>query len=155
MDLPDPSRLNETTTTSTATRPDANLLRASDALGRGSSSSNGAGGDDDASDNSSPFVKSIPSSPYLGATRGTNDGSLTPNGTHVAAKFGDTLANDELVEKLEKLDLPEPEYLQEEHERERAARELGDVMSNLNLPEPEYVVRANMRAQGARTPEPV
>ena len=130
MDLPDPSRLAEHLR---PVRMSSDLLSASDL-------------------DSSPFVRSIPSSPYLGATS-------TPGTNHVS-RDGDTAQSDALVEKLEKLELPEPEVLQEgsqrdEADKERIAKELGDVMSTLNLPDPEYITRASMRAQGAKTPEPM
>ena len=83
MDLPDPSRLAE------HIRPviiSPGLLSASDL-------------------ESSPFVRYIHSSPYLGA-------SSSP-GTNHTPRFGDTAQSDALVEKLEKLVLPEPEALQE------------------------------------------
>lgn len=130
MDLPDPSRLEEHIRPVLLT---PGLLGASDL-------------------DSSPFVGSIPSSPYLGATS-------SPGANHVP-RFDDTAQSDALVEKLERLELPEPEVLQEGSQRdqadkERIAQELGDVMSNLTLPDPEYITRASMRAQGSKTPEPV
>lgn len=99
----------------------------------------------------SPFVKSVPGSPYIGASSSPQPGSIP--------RFGDTSASDELVGKLEQLELPEPEALTEgnprgDSERMRAADEIRDAFSGLAMPEPEYVVRANMRASGAKTPEP-
>jgi hypothetical protein len=128
MELPDPSRLNE------ATRPttlNPNLLSAGDL-------------------DSTPFVKSIPSSPYLGP-------AASP-GTNSVPRFGDTSQSDDLADQLDKLDLPEPEYLQEGNARdaaqkERDAQELAEVMDKLDLPDPEYVTRASMKAAGAKTPD--
>lgn len=135
MDLPDPSRLNDSVAVSSFSRPtvaEPGLLSA----------------DLDPS----PLVRSIPSSPYLGAT--------TPSSSNIGLpKFGDTDKQDQLVEKLENLELPEPEIFtpgsrRATEEKARVATEFGDVWSNLDLPEPEYITRAALRAQGAKTPEP-
>lgn len=107
---------------------------------------------------SSPFVRSIPSSPYLGATSAS--GSVSPNLAGLSGpRFGSD-ESDEIARRLEELELPDPEAVREdsEHarrEREQAARDLAEVMDNMELPEPEWVVRANMRAEGIKTPEPL
>lgn len=134
MELPDPSRLDE------ALRPVEVSNNRQDGL---------LSADLDPS----PLVSSIPSSPYLGST---TPGSSTPG---ALPRFENTEKQDELVERLEKLVLPEPEILsvgsrRELREKERVAKEFGEVWSELDLPEPEYITRANLRAQGAKTPEP-
>ena len=100
----------------------------------------------------SPFVKSVPGSPYMGAASSPQPGDIP--------RFGNTAESDDLVQQLERLDLPEPEVLDEtsrrgEKERMRAADEIRDAWSSLQMPDPEYVTRSAMRASGARTPEPV
>lgn len=74
-------------------------------------------------------------------------------------KFGDTTQYDELVKRLQELDLPAPEILDEDsrwslEEKERVASEMQDILANMDLSDPEKVTRAIMRAQGIKTPEP-
>jgi len=134
MELPDPSRLDE-------------MLRPVQGANR-------SGGLLSADLDSSPLVSSTPSSPYLGST--------TPGATSTTAlpRFGNTEKQDELVEKLERLVLPDPEILslgsaREQREKDRVAKELGELWDELDLlPEPEYIRRASLRASGAKTPEP-
>jgi hypothetical protein len=133
MELPAPSRLNE------QLRPLGLAPTTSDGLLTTS-----------AELDSSPFVRSIPSSPYLGST--------SP-GLGSVPKFGDTTQYDELVNKLRQLDLPAPEILDEDskwslEEKERVASEMQDILANMDLSDPEKVTRAIMRAQGIKTPEP-
>ena len=98
----------------------------------------------------SPFVSSIPSSPYLGST--------SP-GLGSVPRFGDTEAYEAVVARLEALNLPEPEGLSadsrwRDEERQRLNVEMQEILDNMNLPDPEYVTRAAMRAEGIKTPDP-
>lgn len=104
------------------------------------------------SSNSAPVVASIPSSPYTGS------GAWSPSGTSVP-KFGDTAKYEELLARLEALNLPDPEVLKEgskreDQEKEKILKELQDVIAEMELPEPEYIQRYVLRSQGAKTPEP-
>lgn len=102
--------------------------------------------------NNAPVVASIPSSPYTGS------GAWSPAGTSVP-KFGDTAKYEELLARLEALNLPDPEVLKEgskvgEQEKEKILKELQDVIAEMELPEPEYIQRYVNRSRGAKTPEP-
>lgn len=153
MELPDPSWLSQArgqrqlsvNASRVAPQTADGLLTTSDsttAAAAGTSSSN----------NGAPLVASIPSSPFTGS------GAWSPAGTS-AAKFGDTAKYDELVARLEALNLPEPEILtsgsrRDEDEKERILKELQDVIAEMELPEPEYIQKYVLRSQGAKTPEP-
>ena len=104
------------------------------------------------SSNNAPVVASIPSSPYTGS------GAWSPAGTSVP-KFGDTAKYEELLARLEALNLPDPEVLKEgskveNQEKEKILKELQDVIAEMELPEPEYIQRYVRRSQGTKTPEP-
>lgn len=149
MDFPEPSWLSEArgqrqltvnpaASPSTAPQTADGLLTTSDNLTNGSGSSG--------------VVASVPSSPYTGT------GAWSPN-LNSAPRFGDTAKYEELVARLEALNLPEPEILtsgskRDEEEKERILKELQDVIAEMELPEPEYIQKFVLRSQGAKTPEP-
>lgn len=154
MELPDPSWLSQargqrqlSVNASSAIAP-----QTADGLLTTSDSTTAAAAGTSNSNSNAPMVASIPSSPYTGS------GAWSPAGTSVP-KFGDTAKYEELVARLEALNLPEPEILtsgskRDEEEKERILKELQDVIAEMELPEPEYIQKYVLRSQGAKTPEP-
>lgn len=151
MELPDPSWLSQArgqrqlsvNASSVAPQTADGLLTTHDSTTAAASNTTSS---------NAPMVASIPSSPYTGS------GAWSPAGTS-APKFGDTAKYEELVARLEALNLPEPEILtsgsrRDEEEKERILKELQDVIAEMELPEPEYIQKYVLRSQGAKTPEP-